>query len=149
MSRADEIRAERKERGSEALSGLRFRLPKIPAKAGWHRHYANDDATRIGVLMEQGYTIASDRNGSKADKTGVGTETSAFAGTQTNGAPMRAVLMEIPEEIYQEDQRAKHRAIDETEAGIISGKVSGADQSDQAAFDAHPVKGGMTIIREG
>jgi hypothetical protein len=93
--------------------------------------------------------VATDRDGGKSDKTGVGTEVSAFAGTQTNGAAMRAVLMEIPMEIYQEDQRAKIRAIAETEAGIMAGKVVDASADDQAAFDAHPVKGGLSITREG
>jgi hypothetical protein len=144
MSRADEIRKERQERGSEALAGIRLRLPKPPKKAGWHRRYVNDDADRIGRMLETGYTVASDRDGSKSDKTGVGSEVSAFAGTQVNGAAMRAVLMEIPDEIYHEDQRAKIRAIDETEAGIRSGKVDGASPEDQAAFT-----GGMTVEREG
>lgn len=145
MNRADEIRKERQERGSDALAGTRLRLPQPPAREGWHRRYVNDDADRIGRMMEVGYTVAADPRGNKADKTGMGAEISAFAGTQVNGAAMRAVLMEIPIEIYQEDQRAKHRAIDETEKGIVSGKVSGADASDQAAFDAHPASTGLKV----
>jgi hypothetical protein len=144
MSRAEEIRKARQERGSDQLAGIRLRLPKPPAKAGWHRRYVNDDADRIGRMIEQGYTIASDRDGSKSDKTGVGTEVSAFAGTQTNGAAMRAVLMEIPDEIYQEDQRAKFRGINETEAGIAAGKVAGASPDDQSK-----IYGGMTVEKEG
>jgi hypothetical protein len=141
MSRADEIRKERLERGSETLSGVRLRLPKPPAREGWHRRYVNDDADRIGQMMEQGYSLAADRNGKLADKTGIGAEVSAYAGTQVNGAAMRAVLMEIPIEIYSEDQSAKHSAISETEAGIMAGKVSGADAADQAAFS-----GGMKVL---
>lgn len=144
MSRAEEIRKARQERGSDTLAGTRLRLPKPPAKPGWHRRYVNDDADRIGRMLEQGYTIASDRDGSKSDKTGMGAEVSAFAGTQVNGAAMRAVLMEIPDEIYQDDQRAKFRAIDETEAGIRSGKVAGASPDDQAK-----IYGGMTTEKEG
>jgi hypothetical protein len=144
VSRADEIRKERQERGSDTLAGTRLRLPKPAPKPGWHRRYVNDDADRVGRMIEQGYTVASDRDGTKSDKTGMGAETSAFAGTQTNGAAMRAVLMEIPDEIYQDDQRAKHRAIDETEAGIAAGKVAGASPDDQAK-----IYGGMTSDKAG
>jgi hypothetical protein len=140
MSRADEIRKERAARGSDALNGTRMRLPKPPARPGWVRRYVNDSGDRVGRMMEVGYTIASDRDGGKSDKTGVGSEISAFAGTEVSGAAMRTVLMEIPEEIYRDDQRAKLRAIDTEEAGIVAGKVTGADQADQAAFT-----GGLTV----
>lgn len=147
MTRAEEIRKERAERGSDALSGVRLRLPKPPAREGWHRRYVNDDADRIGRMMEMGYTVASDPRGNKADKTGVGSEISAFAGRQVSGAALRTVLMEIPMEIYQEDQSAKHRAIDETEKGIIAGRVDGADAGDQAAFSRAST--GLRITKAG
>lgn len=147
LSRAEQIRRERQERGVDVLSGTRMRLPKPQPKPGWHRRYVNDDADRIGRMMELGYTIVADRDGGLSDKTGMGAEVSAFAGTKASGSAMRAVLMEIPEEIYQEDRRAKHRAIEETEAGIKSGNLAddkGADASDRRAFS-----GSMKVSAEG
>jgi hypothetical protein len=144
MSRADEIRAERKERGSDVLNGTRMRLSvnnnlKDPA---WEYRWVNQEGDRVFRLQEIGYEVVSDRNG-EMKKGGMGSDVSVYAGTMKDGSALKQVLMRIPREIYHEDQASKKRAIDETEAGIASGKVAGASHDDQSK-----IYGGMTVTVE-
>ena len=138
MSRADEIRAARKERGGEMLNGTYMRLGipehlKDPEKVF---RWTNNEGDKVYRRQEMGYQLVTDRDG-EMKKPGMGAEVSAYAGTQKSGEALKQVLMWIPKEIYDEDQRAKQRRINETE-GSIGKKVAGADPADQAAFDAHP-----------
>ncbi len=142
MSRADEIHEMRKERGGDVLDGTRMRL-SVAANLkdpDWEYRWVNQEGDRVMRLQEIGYEVVSDRNGKlKPGGAGMGSEVSAYAGTQKDGSAMKQVLMRIPKEIYHEDQRAKQRRINETEASIGK-RIAGADLSDQAAFDAHPDK---------
>jgi hypothetical protein len=142
MSRADEIRAERKERGSEMLNGTRTRLPAVKREPGWVYRHANQLGDRVYQLQSIGYEVVSDRSG-KMKSVGMGAEVSAYAGTNVDGSALKTVLMRIPEEIYHEDQASKQRAIDETEAGIARGNVAGASPDDQSK-----IYGGMKITAE-
>jgi hypothetical protein len=56
---------------------------------------------------------------------------------QDNGAPLRTVLMRIPREIYEGDQRVKARAIDQKEAGLSAGNIP------EAGADAKYFDGGL------
>jgi hypothetical protein len=140
MSRADEIRQERKERGSEMLNGTRTRLPAVKKEPGWFYRHTNQIGDRTYQLKTIGYEVVSDRNNKS---NGMGSEVSAYAGTNADGSALKTVLMRIPEEIYQEDQASKQRAINETEAGIARGNVAGASPDDQSK-----IYGGMTTTAE-
>lgn len=144
MSRADEIRAERKERGSDVLNGTRMRchINEKLKDPNWHYHLFNEEGDRVFRAKELGYEVVTDRNG-EMKKAGMGSEVSLYAGTTKDGAAMKQLLMRIPLEIYEEDRRAKARAINETEAGIASGKVAGASSDDQSK-----IYGGMTVTAE-
>lgn len=129
MSRADEIRAQRRERGN--ISGRRVRLSVREDKLDrnlWEYRFVNDEGNRVHTFQEDGWELVPDRDGEiKKDGTGMGAEVAQLVGTQKTGAALRAVLMRIPKEIYQDDQLAKQRAIDETEVSLKSGAVPGAD----------------------
>jgi hypothetical protein len=140
MSRADEIRAERKERGSEMLNGTRTRLPFVKPEPGKVFRHVNQHGDRPYQLQSVGYQTVSDRNNKS---NGMGSEVSAYAGTNLDGSALKTILMWIPEEIYHEDQASKQRAIDETEAGIARGNVAGASPDDQSK-----IYGGMKITAE-
>jgi hypothetical protein len=142
MSRTDEIRQERKERGSEMLNGTRARLPIVRKEPGWVYRHSNQLGDRVYQLQGIGYEVVADRSG-KMKGVGMGSEVSAYAGTNVDGSAMKTVLMRIPEEIYYEDQASKQRAINETEAGIARGTVAGASSDDQSK-----IYGGMKITAE-
>ncbi len=140
MSRADEIRKERAERGYDPTKGrqrLGVNESAMDRKAK-HYRYFNDAGDRIFQAKQAGYSVTASRQGEvKKDSAGMGSEAAAYAGTQQDGSAMKAVLMEIPIEIYEEDQLAKRRRIDERVGAIAAGKVAEAAPEDQAAFDAH------------
>jgi hypothetical protein len=53
----------------------------------------------------------------------LGSRISRIVGTKEDGTPLRAYLMAIDEEYYQEDQAAKQKEVDEIDAQIRSGSV--------------------------
>lgn len=130
MSRAEQIRAERAQRGSDVLNDTVMRLSvreHALDRGAWSYRFVNDDGDRIYQMQSRGYEITSDRAGmTKADNAAMGSEVSAYAGIGDDGKPMKSVLMRIPKEIYDDDQRAKARAIDATEASLKSGAVPSA-----------------------
>ncbi len=147
MSRADEIRKERAERGYDPTAGRMRQSVNEAAldRKSWHYRFVNDEGDRVFQVKEMGYEIDTSRQGAvkKDGNAGMGSETAVYAGKTENGAAMKSVLMRIPKEIYDEDQAAKKRRIDETEVGIARGKVAEASPEDQAAF-----YGGMKINAE-
>lgn len=46
-------------------------------------------------------------------------------GTNDDGSPIKGVLMRIRKEFYEEDQDAKNKKLDETDAQILRGSVEG------------------------
>jgi hypothetical protein len=65
-----------------------------------------------------------------------------IGGVQDNGAALRQVLMRIPKEIYDDDQRSKARAIDEKEASLKSGQVAGAGKGEMYMPDDTRIRHG-------
>jgi len=81
-----------------------------PKRKGYVRRFVNDEKDRINQFEEAGYNIVHDDV--QVGDPNAGQETQI--GSITNkavGAGTRAVLMEIKEEWYQEDQKAKQDRI--------------------------------------
>ncbi len=98
----------------------------VPKKAGWVRRFVNDDpkhpGVRIGRFLKAGWRIVE-------DDVDVGTEgvvnqnQSLGSGARKYvGGGMHAVLMEIEEQYYSEDQELKAMKIDQLEAQIRNGQ---------------------------
>ena len=83
-------------------------------RENYHRHWFNDTGDRIHRATEAGYDHVKDNDGKNV---------SYVVGTTDGGQPLRAFLMEIPEEWYQEDMAAQQREIDAKEASIKSGQL--------------------------
>jgi len=81
-----------------------------PKREGYVRRFVNDEKDRIQQFEDAGYTIVHEEvqvGDSKAgNETQVGSITNKAVGNGT-----RAVLMEIKEEWYQEDQKARQDRI--------------------------------------
>lgn len=126
MTRADAIQGERRRRNTDALSGKRNRMgvdmSKLDTKNFEHR-WINDSGSRVHDLtVNDDWDIVPDRDGGiKADNAAMGAQTAITAGTGSNGAPVRAVLVRKPKQLYNDDKAALQRRIDEQEAGITSG----------------------------
>lgn len=140
MSRTDQIKAERRRRNSDALGGHRQRLFVNEAqldRENYQYRWANDVDNRIYQLtVQDDYERVEDRDGSvRPDNSGMGAEVATPVGTTKEGAPMRAVLLRKPKTFHDDDERAKHRAIDETEASLKAGAVPGAGNEGTYAKD--------------
>ena len=100
---------DRKERVPLGVRRLKLAVPERP---GFHRRWMNDgwkhDPSRISDAEAGGYVLVE----------GVAPR---VVGSNDNSTAITARLMEIPQELYDEDQAAKAREIDEKEKTINKG----------------------------
>ena len=92
---------------------------------GYIRRYVNDVDGRVERFIEAGYTAVmepdADTSAPRAGKpSNLGT-----AIRKPVGGGRSAVLMEIPEEWYNEDQELKNQRVDELEAAMAPDTSSG------------------------
>lgn len=108
-------KTERRRRPS--TGGLEYKL-SAPSREGETRRWVNDDGNRIAAVEELGYAFVSD-TGVKTDQPG--SRIARRVGTQANGAPLHAYLMETPDQLYQQgvdEKERKHALVDQAiEAG--------------------------------
>lgn len=118
-----ELPKRRKKKNNRKPIGRRNVLT-APKKPGYSRRFVNaDDKSRIQMFLDAGYTIVNDN---KSQKTQVGDEDTgnpqllgSVAGKPVGGG-IDAVLMEIPEDWYNEDQAAKETQIKQKEQGLLN-----------------------------
>jgi hypothetical protein len=92
----------------------------------YHYHFFNDVDDRLYQCLEAGYEFVPKVGLEVGDQTvdsARGTESVIKRGV---GGGKTAYLMRIPIELYQEDQAAKQKMVDELERGIKNPKVDGA-----------------------
>ena len=88
-----------------------------PSKPGFVRRIVNDVGNRIERFLQGGYKIVEDKDVIIGE--GVDNNQSLGTGARKGvGKGVTGVLMEIPKEIYDEDQAAKQRLIDEQERAM-------------------------------
>lgn len=126
MSRAEQIKTERRRRNSDGLSGKRRRLSVNEAALDREKYayrWVNDEGTRIHSLtVQDDWEVVTDRGGDvRPDGSGVGAEAAVPVGGGT-----RAVLLRKPKALYDEDAKVAQRRIDETESGLRQGVTPGA-----------------------
>ncbi len=98
--------------GMNIYSGQRMGAAQRP---GFHRHWINDTAGSLEEMLDNGYTFVEDDNATIEDDD-LGNRKSLQV--SKNGPPVRAYLMEIPLDQYEEDQRAKETLIQQNENSI-------------------------------
>ncbi len=74
---------------------------KLGAKGreGYSRRWFNDDNNRLAEAQELGYDFVTDESIQSTDS---GSRVSRLVGTKKNGEPLRAYLLETPDELYAE-----------------------------------------------
>jgi len=112
------------------FGGARLKL-SVASKEGKVRRWVNDVGGRCQLAGEGGYEFVND-DGLKIGDTDVGSgnqsldsRVSRIVGTQADGSPLVAFLMEIDEEFYKEDQEEKQKKIDLIDAQIQRGNIQG------------------------
>ncbi len=99
------------------FSSVEYKLA-YESRQGYHRHWFNDVGTRIHRALEAGFEHVTGRDGKNVER---------VVGVAEGGTPLRAYLMEIPEELYREDMAREQMLIDEKEAAIKHGKPQGSE----------------------
>lgn len=95
-----------------------------PRKPGFVRRIINDVGNRVSNFLTAGYRIVEDKNIFLGE--GVDNNQSLGSGARKGvGRGVTGVLVEIPEELYKEDQAAKQREIDEREKAMQRNLNSG------------------------
>lgn len=84
-----------------------------PERPGFHRHFINDIDDRVQKALNAGYRIVEDESIQIGSDYAGKDNPLGRARVKHVGKGMKAVLMEIPIEFYEEDQKAKQRLNDE------------------------------------
>ena len=98
----------------------RKRLLEAEKREGFVRRWVNEEIGAIEAYQEAGYTLVLDKNADASDKRAqeasqIGSVTRRVVNKNRDASAKTAVLMEIPEEYYKEDQAAKQLDLDELE----------------------------------
>jgi hypothetical protein len=108
--------------GNEHKPAQRKRIPvdtphnplEYPERPGYHRHVFNDKPGRLERALRGGYQFVTkdqipdfDVSPLLSQKEEVDSRVSWAVGQEDDGRAIRGYLMEIPEELYQADQRAR------------------------------------------
>lgn len=134
-------RVDAKQRESRRIP-MSIPRPKLtaPTLPGHHLHWINDDDNRINDALQGGYVfVESDEvllnsfstatDTSVSGNTDLGTRVSLFVGTTRSGQPMRAYLMKIKQEWYDQDQAIIQERSDRIDQTLKAGKL-GIEKAD-------------------
>lgn len=127
---------EGREESRDAIIGREERVPlgivrqklKTPSITGFRLRWINDEPGRIHAARQGGYDfVLADEIDGKFGDTDID-QTNRDLGSKVSRAVskttgLRAFLMKIPNDLYEADQRAKERAIQEVDDAIHSGKL--------------------------
>ncbi len=105
----------------------------VPERRGFYRRWINDTPGRLLRAEQAGYSFVPDETQGE-DEEGRKMAKSALVGTKEDGSPLYAFLMELPQELYDQDQKAKQKPLDEFDEALRRGNIRGADEQDTNAF---------------
>lgn len=129
-----EAPAKRRRRGSVGGHALKLDAPQRP---GFTRRWFNDDGNRLADAHELGYDPVHEAGVKTSD---LGSGISRLVGTKANGEPLRAYLMETPDELYAEgkaEKEARNRIVDDA---IVSGFDSTGQMSPKDTYGHGEIK---------
>jgi hypothetical protein len=127
--RAKEKKAERKKRIPVGIRRRSLAVDNLPA--GKQARWVNDTPGRINAFLDGGYTFLRQDGTIEVDNTDPGeAHISRVVGVSKDNREMRAYLMVIDEDIYNEDQAAKQEQLDVVDDAIKHGayNVEAADK---------------------
>jgi hypothetical protein len=110
-------------------AGIPSRNLDYPARDGYKRRVVCDRQGRLERFEKAGWSyVTTDELEEKNPGTlkagtreGIDSRVSQVVGSHKDGKPMTGYLMELPIELYEEDQAAKMESVDALEAGLRQG----------------------------
>lgn len=159
--KADDVKSQRQQeverrRKLRVAPGVASRNLDYPAKEGWVRRVVCDRHGRLDKFVNGGWSFVSkDDEGSEnpegilkaGTREGLDSRVSQVVGTHKDNTPMHGYLMEIPEELYDEDQAVKMERIDALEGTLRAGMD--ADGSNPAGTKDRPGPDGRYVGNQG
>jgi len=134
----DAIKKVRAKRGKLRRTGASRDVLRYPNREGFKRRVVNDSPGRIAQFEEAGWEIVrGDETGGQPtarDPKKPGTAVTKVVGAGKDG-PITGVLMEIPEEIFNEDKQQKQDKILRDEQ-TMEYKL----KKDSVAWKGHPIE---------
>lgn len=111
------------------------KLSLLKHDPGFHYHWINDYPGRVTQAQLGGYAfvMAEEVNllpGVVDLNTDAGSRVSMIVGQADNGEPLRAFLMKIPLDLYQENQAYHQQRVDQVDAAIRQGRTTADTASD-------------------
>ena len=134
----------RKKRVGLGMFKKEMTIPQGITKKGYVPRWINDEGDRLEVAQRGGYEFVYDKRDSKAHvgeavesgNTSIDSRISKIVDkTPRMGGERRAYLMQIKQEFYEEDQKAKMAKVDEIADTIKHGKT-GIKKEDKGDFYA-------------
>lgn len=103
----------------------------LQARQGGYEHVTKEELEAKGVAIGDESTVGSD----------LGSLVSKVVGTKEDGSPLRAYLMKIRKEWYEEDQDEKQKSVDEVDRALREGAQYRKDIGDSAyKRDEHSIR---------
>ena len=107
-----------------------------PGEDGYEMRWANDKDTRITDLLERGWDhVLKDEGKAVGDPDvanevaqDLGTQVSRVVGAEDDGRPIKAYLMKIRKDWYEEDRKAKDDYLTQLEKQIKDGSAVGGHE---------------------
>lgn len=109
-----------KRRRRASVGGHALKL-SAPTRPGYTRRWVNDADNRIAELNELAYDFVNEA-GCKTDDPS--SRVAKIVGTKANGEPLKAYLMETPDELYAEGVAEKEAHNAQTDKAIREGRDS-------------------------
>lgn len=109
-----------KRRRRPSVGGHAMKL-NAPTRPGYVRRWCNDSDNTIANRDELGYSFVTDGSIQSSDP---GSRVSRLVGTKKNGEPLRAYLMETPDELYAEGVAEKEAEAQRIDQAISAGETS-------------------------
>jgi hypothetical protein len=101
-----------------SVGGFSLKLG-APSRPGYQRRWFNDVGNRLAQAEELGYDFVLDKG---VKTSSPGSRISRLVGTQANGEPQTAFLMETPDELYAEGVAEKEAVARQVDEAILRGE---------------------------
>ena len=101
------------------------RVLSAPTRKGYVRRFVNDVPDRIRIFTEGGWTPVIEEGISTADSARLAESPMGSIYKRHVGNNVSAILMEIKEEFYKEDQAAKMEKLKTDEKSILTNRTDG------------------------
>lgn len=124
--------------------------PACELDPAFHYHWINDIPGRVEMALASGYQFVVKTEitltpGVVPRDSDPGSHVSAIVGSQEGGDPLRAYLMKIPLELYEESQGIIQQRIDRVDEAIRQGKTSGQEDKNFYVPKGSPIRMGTKL----